>query len=139
MPLDLVVVTPEGEAYSESVEQVVLPGSEGDFGVLESHEKLLAPLKAGAMEIKLPGGRTEWAAVSDGFAEVIGTKVVVLVDECLKGPDIDIERAKATQIETAQAIQQLDDGLEQSEQRTRLERASKLAAVQVDVYTRHHG
>ncbi len=36
MPLDLIVVTPHGEALAESVDRVVLPGAEGEFGVLES-------------------------------------------------------------------------------------------------------
>ena len=39
MSIDLVVVTPHGEAFSEPVEQVVLPGAEGDFGVLENHRQ----------------------------------------------------------------------------------------------------
>lgn len=138
MSLHLVVVTPEGEAFSEPVERVVLPGSEGDFGVLESHEKLLAPLKAGAMEITLVDGGTEWAAISDGFAEVIGTKVVVLVDECFKAHEIDIEHARMTQTEIMQAIQRIQDGVDEAEHRTRLEHASVRAAVHIDVHTRHH-
>lgn len=139
MPLHLVVVTPEGEAFSEAVEQVVLPGSEGDFGVLESHEKLLAPLRSGAMEVKLPDGRTEWAAISDGFAEVIGTKVVVLVDECFKAHEIDIDHARMTQTEIMQAIQRLQDGVGEAEHRTKLEHAAVRAAVHIDVHARHHG
>ena len=51
MSLELTIVTPEGETFSGEVEQVVLPGSEGDFGVLEGHERFLSPLNHGALEI----------------------------------------------------------------------------------------
>ena len=63
MSLELVVVTPEGEALSEVVDQVVLPGEAGDFGVLESHERFLTPLQPGPMEVQTGGGR-RWAALS---------------------------------------------------------------------------
>jgi F-type H+-transporting ATPase subunit epsilon len=139
MALELVVVTPEGEAFAEPVDQVVLPGAEGDFGVLESHEKFLAPLKPGPMEIKLAGGRSEWAAVSDGFAEVSSTRVVVLVDECSKADEIDIEHARTTVDETERALQEIADTPEEADRRARLESALVRANVLIDVYTRHHG
>ena len=80
MPLELTVVTPEGEAYSGSVEQVVLPGAEGDFGVLPGHERYLAALREGTLEIR--GARAQSGQVSEGFAEVSGDRVTVLVDSC---------------------------------------------------------
>ena len=52
MGIQLTVVTPEGQPYQGEVEQVVLPGSEGDFGVLEQHERFLAALRPGVMEIR---------------------------------------------------------------------------------------
>ncbi len=94
MPVDLVIVTPEGEAYSGSVEQVVLPGSEGDFGVLEQHERTLAPLQHGAVEIKTAAG-SEWAALSNGFADVSAERVVVLADSCVLASEIDKAAAEA--------------------------------------------
>ena len=89
MALELVVVTPEGEALSEEVEQVVLPGEAGEFGVLESHERFLTPLQLGPMEIIRSGGASEWAAITSGFAEVDGSRVVVLVDSCEMAKDVD--------------------------------------------------
>jgi F-type H+-transporting ATPase subunit epsilon len=92
--LELVIVTPEGEAFSGPVESVVLPGAEGRFGVLERHERFLAPLQCGAAEIRSQEG-TLWAAVSDGFADVSAEQVVVLVDECRRAEEIDAESALA--------------------------------------------
>ena len=62
MAIELVVVTPEGEALSETVQQVVLPGEAGEFGVLESHERFLTPLQLGPMEIIRDSGN-EWACL----------------------------------------------------------------------------
>lgn len=92
MPIDLVIVTPRGEAYHGPVQSVVLPGSEGEFEVLEHHERFLSPLKIGTVEIKAPGG-TVYAAIAAGFADVSGEQVAVLVESC--DVDGDIDRAWA--------------------------------------------
>ena len=63
MALELVVVTPEGQAFADAVDQVVLPGEAGRFGVLESHGRFLTPLVRGPMQI-LRGGVSQWAARS---------------------------------------------------------------------------
>ena len=93
MPLDLSIVTPEGEAYREAVEAVVLPGSEGVFGVLAGHERFVSPLRIGEVEIRGPGGSV-FAAVSDGFTEVNGEAVTVLVETCELAESIDLARAQ---------------------------------------------
>ena len=98
MAIELIIVTPEGESFSGSVDQVVLPGSEGDFGVLEHHERFLAPLRHGAIEIRT-GQSSDWAAVSNGFADVSGERVVVLADVCALAADIDVAMAEEEQRE----------------------------------------
>jgi len=80
VPLELSVVTPEGEAFAGTVERVTLPGEAGDFGVLPGHERLLASLREGTLEIRAPEPRE--AAISNGFAEISEDRVVVLVDRC---------------------------------------------------------
>jgi F-type H+-transporting ATPase subunit epsilon len=79
--LELTIVTPVGEAFSGPVEAVVLPGSEGDFGVLPRHERLMTALRAGDVEIRTSSG-TRRAAISEGFADVSGDEVVVMVTSC---------------------------------------------------------
>jgi F-type H+-transporting ATPase subunit epsilon len=81
VPLDLSIVTPTGEAFHGPVESVLLPGSEGDFGVLPRHERLLAPLRAGAIEIKTSTGTLK-GEVSEGFADVSAEEVIVMVTSC---------------------------------------------------------
>jgi F-type H+-transporting ATPase subunit epsilon len=80
MTIDLTIVTPQGEVFSGEVERVVLPGESGDFGVLEGHERFLSALRAGPVEIQ--AGETRAGEVSEGFAEVNGDRVTVLVDTC---------------------------------------------------------
>jgi F-type H+-transporting ATPase subunit epsilon len=138
MSMDLIVVTPEGESFSEPVERVVLPGAEGDFGVLESHEKFLAPLKPGPMEITLPGGQIEWAAIAGGFAEVTGNQVVVLVDECFKAHEIDIEHAQHTKAEAESELKALLEDINEEDRRAALEDAVVRAGVQIEVHGRSH-
>ncbi len=94
MPVRLTVVTPEGSVLDQAVESVSAPGQEGEFGVLEGHERFLTPLKVGEVAI-LQAGATRVAAISGGFADVGAEQVVALVDSCELAEEIDIPRAEA--------------------------------------------
>jgi F-type H+-transporting ATPase subunit epsilon len=94
MPLHLTIVTPEGIRFEGSVERVVVPGAEGDFGVLPGHERFLSPVRVGELEIEESGGKRSFAAVSEGFAEVTAEKVVLMVDAAEFAADIDAARAE---------------------------------------------
>ncbi|MFK7897929.1 MAG: ATP synthase F1 subunit epsilon [Myxococcota bacterium] len=132
MAVELVVVTPEGEALSEQVEQVVLPGESGEFGVLESHERFLTPLQLGPMQIIRSGG-SEWAAISSGFAEVDGARVVVLVDSCALASEIDGSEAETRRAEADSELGSLADNDDNAGERARLEAVVARAALEVDV------
>lgn len=93
MALELTVVTPEGQAFHGEIEDVVLPGTEGDFGVLLGHEVFMTGLRIGEMKIDRPG-ETLYAAVSRGFAEVHGETVTVMVGTCEFAHEIDSGRAE---------------------------------------------
>lgn len=95
MSLQLTIVTPEGTRYEGPVESVVVPGTEGDFGVLPGHERFLAPVRIGELEVRSSNDPSRrWAAVGGGFAEVGAERVVLLVDTCEFAPDIDEARAE---------------------------------------------
>ncbi len=93
MPFHLTVVTPEGEAFDGAVESVVLPGSEGEFGVLPGHEPFMTGLKVGPMQIRR-GEERIYAALGRGFAEIHEDKVSVLVGSCEFAHEIDRARAE---------------------------------------------
>jgi F-type H+-transporting ATPase subunit epsilon len=103
MPFELTIVTPSGEVYRGEADGIVLPGSEGDFGVLPQHERFLTPLRIGTIEIRTGSG-TLHAAIADGFAEVTGDQVAVLVESCDLAADIDPAQAESLR---AQAEQEL--------------------------------
>jgi F-type H+-transporting ATPase subunit epsilon len=89
----LEVVTPDRLVLSTQAEVVVCPGVEGQFGVLPGHIAFLSALEIGEMYYKA-GGKTEYLAVSGGFAEVTGEKVTIVAESAEKGREIDVERAK---------------------------------------------
>jgi F-type H+-transporting ATPase subunit epsilon len=94
MPVQLTIVTPEGVRFDGPVDRVVVPGSEGDFGVLPGHERFLSPVRIGELQLEVPGANGRWAAVSDGFAEVTADKVLLMVETCEFAGDIDAARAE---------------------------------------------
>lgn len=89
----LEVVTPDRKVVSTAVDIVVCPGVEGQFGVLVGHVPFLSALDIGEMYYKV-GGKTEYLAVSGGFAEVTGTKVTIVAEAAEYGREIDVERAR---------------------------------------------
>jgi len=103
VPFDLVIVTPHREVYRDRVDSVVLPGSEGEFGVLESHERFLCPLRLGRAEIRTGQGRV-LAAIDSGFARVEGRSVSVLVEACELAGEIDVAAARAAEEQAREGL-----------------------------------
>jgi F-type H+-transporting ATPase subunit epsilon len=89
----LEVVTPDRKLLSAEADVVVLPGVEGQFGILYGHVPFLSALEIGEMYYR-DGGKTEYLSVSGGFAEVTGKKVTIVAESAEVGKEIDIERAK---------------------------------------------
>ena len=91
--LRLEIVTPEKIAYSENVEMVTLPGSEGELGVYPNHVPLLTTLNPGELRV-LKGGKEMFLAIGEGFVEVTGSAVSVLTDMALDVTAIDESAAE---------------------------------------------
>lgn len=89
------LVSPERLLFSEPVDMVVVPGAEGDFGVLPRHAPLISTLRPGV--IRIFEGRTvkDRIFVAGGFAEVTAERCTVLAEEAL--PVADIDTAKIDQ------------------------------------------
>ena len=106
MPVDLVIVTPQGHAFHDQVESVVLPGTEGDFGVLPGHEAYLTALRIGPLELTR-GGQKRFAAVSRGYAEVLDDVVTVMVGTCEFSDEIDRVRAESARERSLRQLEEL--------------------------------
>ena len=104
--LRLEIVTPEAKAYSEDVEMVVLPGTDGELGVYPQHVPVLTTLKPGELRV-LKGGRETSLAVGEGFAEITGESISVLTDMALESSAIDEAAAEAA-VARAQAAMKED-------------------------------
>jgi F-type H+-transporting ATPase subunit epsilon len=75
------LVTPEKLVFSEDVHMVVVPGSEGDFGVMAGHAPVMTTLKDGALAVyRTPGAQPETIRVAGGFAEVGDNGLTVLAE-----------------------------------------------------------
>ena len=104
MPLLLEIVTPERLAYSDVVDSVQLPGSEGELGVLPHHAPLLAMLGIGELRIR-KGGTEESFAIVGGFLQVRPDKVVVMAETADLASDIDLELAQEAKREAERALE----------------------------------
>jgi F-type H+-transporting ATPase subunit epsilon len=123
MPIQLEIVTPERLAYSDEVDAVVLPGSEGEMGVLPHHAPLLATLGIGELRIR-KGGAEEAFAIVGGFVQVRPDKVVVMAETADMASEIDIEKAQEARREAERALESgFHEGADLSIARAQLQQA----------------
>ena len=92
-PIRLEIVTAERLVYSEEIDVLVVPGVEGELGILPSHAPLLTALKPGEIRLVKDGDET-YMAVSGGFIEGRGNKATILADTAERAEEIDEERAE---------------------------------------------
>ena len=104
MPLLLEIVTPERLAYSDEVDSVQLPGSEGELGVLPHHAPLVSTLGAGELRLR-KGGQEESFAIVGGFLQVLPDKVVVMAETADMASEIDLEKAQEARRQAEAALE----------------------------------
>jgi F-type H+-transporting ATPase subunit epsilon len=86
------LVSPERLLLAQAVDMVVVPGSEGDFGVLPGHAPLISTVRPGVIDVYEDNTITERVFVAGGFAEVTAQRCTVLAEEAVRLQDLD--RAK---------------------------------------------
>lgn len=104
--LTLEIVTPEKIAFRGVVEEVTIPGTEGEFGVLKGHASLLSSVDVGKLSYTKDHKKTYYA-VNTGYAEVSASKVTVLVETAERADLIDQERAKLARERAEEKIRKL--------------------------------
>ena len=85
------LVTPEKLLFSEEVDMVVVPGAEGDFGVLTGHSQLISTLRVGVIEVHAADQKVKRFCVTGGFSEVTPTRCTVLATESIDLGDVTKE------------------------------------------------
>jgi len=133
--LHLEIVTPDRLAFKGDVDSVVIPGSEGEFGVLQQHIPLMTQIKPGELVVTT-GSKKEYLAVGEGFATVTHNQVNILTDMAIESQHIDEGAAEAA-IERARAT--LAGKHDLTEEECASVQASLLKSLaQVHVKRRHH-
>jgi F-type H+-transporting ATPase subunit epsilon len=116
------LVSPERLLLSEAVDMAVIPGSEGDFGVLAGHSLLIATLRPGVIDVYQGEQITNSLFVAGGFAEVTGSRCTVLADEAIPLSEIN-----------ATAVEADLDRLRAESESADTEELRRLAAIRVSV------
>ena len=121
--LMLEIVTPEKMAFSGKVEEVTVPGMEGEFGVLRGHEAFLSSVGIGELSFVQDSKKTHYS-VNTGYAEVTANKVTILIETAERSDQIDKDRAlKAKDNAETRLSQMTKDEVEYEIMRAALARA----------------
>lgn len=83
------LVSPEKLLFSGEVEQVLVPGAEGDMTVMAEHAPLITTLRPGLLELDFPGGKRQRFFARGGFAEVIPAGLTVLAETAIDLDEMD--------------------------------------------------
>lgn len=124
MSLRLSIVTPEADVLSMECDEVIVPGVNGELGLLPGHIPLVTALKPGVLTL-LRGGKRVYYAVSTGFAEIAEDQVTILTDSSEESAALDVARARKALSEAEEKLKALgpdDDAY--GEQRRRADRAA---------------
>lgn len=113
--LHVEVVTPDGPVYSEDVGMVVLPGIDGELGVLPRHQPIVTLLGVGETRIRDLDGTWEYIATGIGYAQVLFDKVLVVVDHGELAGAIDVSRAEEARTRAQDRMQERRDPGAQAE------------------------
>ncbi len=130
---DVSLVTPEGSAFDGEVEMLIVPGADGEIGVLARHAPLVALLKAGSTRVHVRRGQdVREFATGPGFFKVEQDRALALVDDAVDAREIDRERAQQ-QLDQARAeLERLEAG-ESEADRWQLEQRIRHAENQLSV------
>lgn len=131
--LSLEIVTPERQLAALDVDEVVVPGSEGSFGVRPGHAPFLASLGTGELVYRT-GAETHRLVVAGGFVEVLPDRVSVLAHVAERGEEIDIERAEKARDRALQRLKGADADIDS----TRAQESMRRAVLRISVASQHH-
>jgi F-type H+-transporting ATPase subunit epsilon len=95
MPVQFELVTPEQLLVSRDVDMVVVPGTEGNFGVLPGHSPLISTIRPGTIDIYEGNAITERIFIAGGLAEVTPERCTVLADEAMPPESLDRAQLEA--------------------------------------------
>jgi F-type H+-transporting ATPase subunit epsilon len=129
MSLNVCVITPDRVVWDAKADEIILPSSTGQLGILSDHAPLLTALDIGVMRLKADGN---WLSIvlMEGFAEVENNKVTILCNGAEEGSSIDRASAEAELEKTTLLVDEADTKKEKIEAKIQLRKAkARLQAV----------
>ena len=114
MALNVKVITPDKTVWDDTVEEVVLPSTTGQLGILGGHAPLLTALEVGVMRVR-PGKEWKNIALMGGFAEVEDNEIKILVNGAELGDNIDQETARSDYNEAQSRFQKVENSEDRQE------------------------
>jgi F-type H+-transporting ATPase subunit epsilon len=130
----LELVTPEQAIAHEAVDEMVLPGTDGEFGVLPGHAPMLALLAVGQLWYRR-GTEKTYVSVAFGVAEVLQDRVIVICRNAERADEIDVARAEAAMQRAQSELKKRSASFDEIE-RARIAMLKALSRLQVASRTR---
>jgi len=122
MPLQLEIVSPERRAYADEVDMVIVPGIDGQLGILPRHTRLISALGIGELRIK-KAGTEQVLLISGGFVEVRPDKVIVMADLAEHSDEIDEAKAIEARKKAEAELDEVHDPMDMTRVRAALQTA----------------
>ena len=129
--IKLDIVTAERAVFSDDVDVLVVPGIEGQLGILPHHAPLVTMLQPGELRIKKEGTELRMA-ITGGFIEVRPERVIVLADAAEREEEIDVQRAEAAKRRAEEQLKERPQGIDSA----RVEAALRRALIRLEVAER---
>ncbi|MBE9045862.1 F0F1 ATP synthase subunit epsilon [Pleurocapsales cyanobacterium LEGE 10410] len=126
MALTVKVITPDKTVWDDRVEEIILPSTTGQLGILSGHAPLLSALEIGVMRVRPD---REWKAIAlmGGFAEVENDEIKILVNGAELGDNIDQETARTEYEQAQNRFQQLEGSEVRRQEKIQAENSLKRA------------
>jgi len=119
---NLEIITPERKVLNEEVDEVIVPGLDGEMGILPQHTHLISQLQTGVLTYR-QGAEKRSVHVSGGFVEVLPDHVAVLSDVAERPEEIDLERARKARERAEKRLAANGEDLDFRREELRLQRA----------------
>ena len=128
MPMELQIITAEREVFSGDVDTLVAPGVEGQLGILPNHAPLITVLQPGELMVRADGEQS-YLALSGGYMEVLGNRVIILADAAEDVDEIDEARAQEAMERAQQRVANRESEAELQQALASLRRAQVRVTV----------
>lgn len=114
MALTVKVITPDKTVWDDSVDEIILPSTTGQLGILSGHAPLLTALEIGVMRVR-PGKEWKSIALMGGFAEVENDEIKILVNGAELGDNIDRDTARSEYEQARSRLQKVENSEDRQE------------------------